>query len=313
MRTELQERCDLFIRNRDIVKTQFSLENSYIYPLCAAILTSKGVQADATMMNFCKNLLKQSTGIFSNFRGTSKMVTVTHLSLAENPQERMEQILTVYNDLKEMFWGSEYLAVAAGVIAEMAKPDQYARITQRTRIIYNRMKDAHPFLTSVDDSAFAALLALSELDDLYIEQEMERCYAYLKPSFLSGNAVQSLSHVLALGEGAAQQKCQKALDLFNSLKKRGYKYGTGYELPTLGALALSGTDVGVLAENIIEVDDFLKSRKGFKGFGIGSRQRLMHAGMLTMLDYTPDVRTVQTAALSGVVSLVIAQQVAIYA
>lgn len=313
MREALQKRCDLFIRNRDIIKSEFGWENAYIYPLCASLLTAKGRAADVGILKDSRQLLKQKTGIFSNFRGTSKMATITMLSISPNPEDKMERMLAVYSELKEVFWGSEYLAVAAMAIADLAQPHQYGRVVQRTRTIYNRMKDAHPFLTSKEDSAFAALLALSELDDVYIEQEMERCYTILKPSFFSGNAVQSLSHVLSLGDSPAEKKCARAMDIYEHLKGRGYKYGTSYELSTLGVLALLNTDVAALAGDIMETDDFLRTQKGFRAFGIGAKQRLMYAGILTMCDYIPEVQTIQVAALNGVVSLVIAQQAAICA
>lgn len=313
MRDTLQNRCELFVENRDIIKSAFGWENSYLYPLCASLYAVQNRAADAAAMKESRELLKSRTGIFSNFRGTSKMASVTMLALSPDPEDMLDRMLRVYTKLKELFWGSEYLTVAAATIAGMAEPDQYDQISRATRAIYNRMKDAHPFLTSGEDSAFAALLAMSGLDDTQIEQEMERCYVILKPSFFSGNAVQSLSHVLALGEAPADKKCRKAIELFEHLKERGYKYGTSYELATLGVLALLDTDVVTLAGDIMEVDDYLKAKKGFGAFGVGARQRLMYAGMMTMCEYAPPAMTMQAAALNGVVSLVVAQQAAICA
>ena len=313
MKESLIQRCTLFVENRDAIRAAFRWENTYMPPICAAITASRGRRADVNSMRDCLDLLKQKTGLFSNFRGIAKMTFVTVLSLSPQPEEQLERMLTVYDSLKELFFGSVYLTLAAQVIAEMAEPPQYGQIAQRTRMIYNRMKSAHPFLTSGEDSAFAALLALSGLDDIYIEQEMERCYRLLKPSFFSGNAVQSLSQVLALGEGSAQQKCEKAMQIYDTLKNRGYKYGTSYELATLGVLALLDAESGILSEDMMQADDFLRGQKGFGAFGIGSRQRLMYAGMLAVGEYVPETRTIQTAALSGIVSLVIAQQAAICA
>lgn len=313
MRDSLQERCSLFVKNRNTIKSSFGWESAYIYPLCASIVTAKGEQANVTHMKNCLGLLKEKTGIFSNFRGTSKMATVTMLSLVELPEKQLEKILSAYDALKQEFFGSEYLATAAVAIAELAQSDDYGQMARHTRAIYNRMKDAHPFLTSGEDSTFAALLALSGLNDMHIEQEMEKCYKILKPSFFSGNAVQSLSNVLALGDEPAEKKCQKVTDIYTNLKNRGHKYGTSYELATLGVLALLDTDIHTLATDIMEVDDFLKGQKGFGMLGIGSKQRLMYAGMLTMQEYMPETQTMQMAALNGVVALIIAEQTAMIA
>ena len=108
-------------------------------------------------------------------------------------------------------------------------------------------------------------------------------------------------------------KCRRALELFDSLKSRGLRYGTGCELATLGVLALLDVEKDILVQDITEADAFLKSRKGFGAFGVGARQRLMYAGMMASCDYVPDLHSMQTAALNGVVALVIAQQAAICA
>lgn len=314
MKDSIYKRCELFVSNRDDIKYAFRWESAYFHPMCAMMFASKNLMADVERMKQCHELLKRQTRLFSNFRGTSKMATVSMLSLSSNPEESMSRMLMIYDKLKEEFRGSEYLAFTAAVLSEIADPKAYDSICRRAREIYSRMKEAHPFLTSSEDSTFAALLAMSELDDVHIAQEMERCYQILKPSFFSGNAVQSLSHVLALGEDPAEQKCNKVMDLFNYLKERGYNYSTGYELATLGVFALLDTDIGILAKDIMDVDDYLKTRKGFGAFGIGVKQRLMYSGMLALSDYTPDnYQTVQIAAVNSVVSLVIAEQAALCA
>ena len=48
---------------------------------------------------------------------------------------------------------------------------------------------------------------------------------------------------------------------FDALKKAGYKYGKGYELPTLGVLALSEGDVEDIAGTMGKSTIFCRSRK----------------------------------------------------
>lgn len=131
---------------------------------------------------------------------------------------------------------------ASLILSDVVEPERYGEIAGRTRHIYELMRNEHPFLTSGEDSVFAAMLALSELTDEQIVEETEQCYRLLKPEFFSGNAVQSLSHVLALREGKAEDKCKATMELFHSLKARGCKYGTDYELATLGVLAMLPAD-----------------------------------------------------------------------
>lgn len=312
MTNETLKRCEQFIVNRDRIKNEFGWESVYLYPLCAAIYLSKEKEVDTKQLRACMDLLKQRVGFFSNFRSTGKLPIATMLAVSENPETLLINSLTMYELLKREFFTSSYLPVAAMIIANLAQPNEFEQIAKRTRSIYDGMKTQHPFLTSSEDSAFAALLALSLFSDQQLINEMEKCYSLLKPQFFSGNSVQSLSHVLTLIEGEAQDKCRRTLNLFHQLKEQGYKYGTGYELPTLGILALSGEDVNSIAANIIKIDNFLEKQKGFGIFGVGSKQRLMYAGMILQEEYT-NSQSMQTAAISGTISLIVAQQTAICA
>ena len=57
------------------------------------------------------------------------------------------------------------------------------------------------------------------------------------------------------------------------------------------------------------------SCKGFGLFGVGEKQRLMYAGMLTMSDCVDELSgmSLSMAAVNGAISLIVAQQTAICA
>ncbi len=314
MREELVRLCQQFIKNRDTVKEASSWGNAYIYPVCAAIFTEKGVEADAPKLRECAAILKEKTGVFSNFRGTAKLAMLSMMATEENPEERLENALKVYGALKEHFSSSQYLPLTSMVIADLVEPEEYNRVAARTRKIYDRMKGEHPFLTSGEDSVFAALLGLSDLSEEQIVLETERCYQILKQEFFSGNAVQSLSHVLALCDGEAKEKCRRTLELYEQLRNRGLKYGREYELATLGVLAMLPVEREQLLSDIADADSFLEGQKGYGVFGIGRKQRLMHAGMLVAGCYVENnTGMMNSAAISGTISLIVAQQAAMCA
>ena len=80
----------------------------------------------------------------------------------------------------------------------------------------------------------------------------------------------------------------------------------------LGVLALSEGDVRDIVSDMMEADDFLAGQKGFGAFGVGKRQRLMYAGMLVQAEYL-ERNTLQTAAINGTISMIVAQQAAMCA
>lgn len=315
MRETLSVICKNFIDNRDRIKSAFSWDSAYIHPVCAAVFTDRRQQADVERMKYCRDILKEKTGVFSNFRGTAKLAMISMMAVDSNPEEKLRKSLRIYDSLKEYFFSGQYLPVASMMIADLVPESRYGEIAARTRHIYDLMKQEHPILTSGEDSVFAALLALSGLTDEQVVQETEDCYRLLKREFFSGNAVQSLSHVLALGEGSAEEKCRRVMDLYHGLRDKGYRYGTDYELASLGVLALLPAELSRVMEDMMEVDDFLAQQKGYGILGLGRKQRLMHAGMLVSSDYIGESgnQTMHSAAIGGTISLIAAQQAAICA
>lgn len=306
-------RCKNLIKNKETMKSAFAWEDGLTHLACAGIFINKEQTANEEMLLQCKDILKRNTGIFSNFKSTAKPMIVAMLAANENPQLLMERGLKVYDLLKEEFMSSVYLPIAAMIIAQYADEARYAELAQRTRRIYKQMRADHPFLTSGEDSTFCALMALLDKPDEVLLGDAEECYKILKNNFFSSNAVQSLSHVLAMCYGEPENKCQKTMELFQKLKEAGHKYGTSYELPTLGVLAMADGNQDEIAAEMAEIDQWLSEQKGFGFFSsISAKQRLMYAGMIAQQDYIND-KMMQSAAVNGVISLIVAQQAAMCA
>ena len=306
-------RCKNLIKNKETMKSAFAWEDGLTHLACAGIFINKEQTANEEMLLQCKDILKRNTGIFSNFKSTAKPMIVAMLAANENPQLLMERGLKVYDLLKEEFMSSVYLPIAAMIIAQYADEARYAELAQRTRRIYKQMRADHPFLTSGEDSTFCALMALLDKPDEVLLGDAEECYKILKNNFFSSNAVQSLSHVLAMCDGEPENKCQKTMELFQKLKEAGHKYGTSYELPTLGVLAMADGNQDEIAAEMAEIDQWLSEQKGFGFFSsISAKQRLMYAGMIAQQDYIND-KMMQSAAVNGVISLIVEHQAAMSA
>lgn len=306
-------RCQNLIKNKETMKSAFAWEDGLTHLACAGIFINKEQTANEEVLLQCKDILKRNTGIFSNFKSTAKPMIVAMLAANENPQLLMERGLKVYDLLKEEFMSSVYLPIAAMIIAQYADEARYAELAQRTRRIYKQMRADHPFLTSGEDSTFCALMALLDKPDEVLLGDAEECYKILKSNFFSSNAVQSLSHVLAMCDGEPEIKCQRTMELFQKLKEAGHKYGTSYELPTLGVLAMADGNQDEIVAEMVEIDQWLSEQKGFGFFSsISAKQRLMYAGMIAQQDYIND-KMMQSAAVNGVISLTVAQQAAMCA
>lgn len=315
MRQELQALCETFIKDRDMAKDAFVWDSSYMPPICAGILADKKQPISGDMLKGHKQMIKDKTGIMSNFRGLGMSSMACMLAVDEKPEELLAHAIKIHEDLKSHFWSSPYLPLVSMIVAGLAEEAEYSGIVQRTKTIYDLMKKAHPFLTSGEDGPFAALLAFAESGPESITAEAEKCYQLLKDKFGVGNALQSLSHVLALGEGSAESKCRKLEQLFDALKEKGYKYGINYELPTLGALSIMPMSVPGMVEDLIGVADYLATQKGYGFFGFSKKQRLMHGAMLVCKAYSgaENNTVVTTTAVNGALAMIAAQQAAMCA
>ena len=313
MRDSLTALCAGFIQNRDIIKKTFAWDSALIHPVAATVFIDKGMSADPLQLEYCRNLLKEKTGIFSNFRSHIKIPMIAMMATSAAPEQKLQDTLLIYEKLRLHFSSSAYLPLAAMTISNFVPPESYDEMAARTRRIYDLMKKDHPFLTSGEDSAFAALLALSNKSDDQLMHDAQYCYHMLKPHFSSGNAVQSLSHVLVLGSDFAEENCSQTLQLADKLKYRGYKYGTGHELATLGVAAMLPAALDNIADDIVQVADFLSQQKGYCIFGATKTQRLMHAAMITSSDYLGTNESMQAASVSSTISVIIAQQTAMCA
>lgn len=313
MNETTRRNCELLIQNWESVKHVFHWDTALINLSCAGVYTAKGLQVDEGNLSRCKEILKGQVGVFSNFKGVARNPLITMMAVSENGEQTLKRGLEVYELLKEKFWTSTYLPIAAMIIAQMVQPYRFQEVVTRTRQMYDKMKAEHPLLTSGEDSTLCALLAMSDRSIDALVYDMNASYQLLKPNFFSSNAVQALSQVLALGEGSSNDKCRRTMELFNKLKEAGYKYGTNYELSTLGVLALADVDVNQVVAEIIEIDTWLSGQKGFGFFSsITKKQRLMYAGILAQAEHVP-ADTLTTAAVNGTVALIVAQQAAMCA
>lgn len=312
MRTSLENLCKYFIANRDMVKSIFKWENDQIIAASATTFLNRGILADSAKLESCKKLLKENTGMFSNFRGNVEVPMVVQLAIAEAPAGKIKKTLKIYDILKEEFWGSEYLVLAAAVMADMVSEEQAVRMVKKARAIYDKMKQDHPFLTSGEDSVYAVLMAVSEKNDEALMEEMEVCYKKLKESFSASNEVQALAHVLSIAEGGAEDKCNKVVALYNALRDAEVKYGKYHELVVLASLALLPVEQSTLVEDIKAVDSFLAEQKGYGFIGLDKKTRLMHAAMIVSCDYVKNDKS-DIAAMAGTLAAVAAQQAAMCA
>lgn len=313
MNQELQKRCELFVENRNILEKKFVWDSAMIMPVCAMLHTELDKKVDIERLTECRTLLKKKVDVFSNFRSHAELVLISKMALSDNPVEYLEQVINVYNMIKKHKMSSSvYTVLAAMVVVDNVDDMQRDQLIEKAAMIYTQMKKDHPFLTSSEDVSFAVLMAMSDLPEEGLMQEMENCYKILKTMFSSANAVQSLSHILAMVEKDTTVKCNEVFDLKNMFKDKKKSFDSN-AISILGGLNMIDADKENLVAEIIEVDEFLKTQKGFGFWGIGEKQRLLFAASLVMDQYGSEKNSAQVTVISSTVTAIIAQYTAMLA
>ncbi len=279
---ELMEVAELYLKNLEVTIKKHAWERPISQALCALIATDKRREVDIEKWDRCRKILKEGTkskwGLNWNFRGAAHVIMVTMLSTYDEPEQKLGEVLQLYAELRKHFSGSEYLAVAAMIVTDFTS--DYVEVSARAKRLYDDMRRNHPLLTGSDDSVFTLLLALSDKSDKQLLDDMEIHFAECAAKFSKSNAVQTLSHILAMEDGSADA----VIDWYEELRRRGYKYGTSFELPSLGLLTKLGERDEVI-EELIQVDNFLAEQKAYTGlFKIDKKQRLMHSATLVIMN-----------------------------
>lgn len=312
MNRELQEKCQLFVENKNLLDKGFVWDGATIMPVCAMLYTQNNRKVEVEKIKECRKLLKGKVGVFSGLRSYGEMVLLSKMAMSENPADYLEKTLQAYALFKKYKLSEDaFTALAAMLLVEHVDLTRWEQTLQGAQRIYTRMKKEHPFLTGTEDISFAILMAMSDLPEEWMLQEMEACYKALHKKFGATDGLQSLSHVLAMDREETTKKCEAILELDALFKGKKKKFDSN-GIVMYGSLYMMQLNQEDILDTIIEVDAYLKQQKGFGVFSVDSYQRLMYATMLVMNQYGQD-DNMQMSMLNSVIAAIIAEYTAMLA
>lgn len=315
MQQQHEARVELFVSNTQAIKKEFKWQNAILHRLAALLFASENRTADCEAIRHNLERIKESTRLFSAFRGNSSLTLAAFLSLAPDQKTRLTDTLSVYDQMKEIkFRTSDYLVIAAHQIAAHAPKERFDAVIQRAKTFYDRMKAEHAFLTGQDDYIFAAMLALSELEPEASVIRMEELYAELRREFPIGNGLQALTQVLTLGEDSAHAGT-RLLKLKDAFRQRSLRMDKGDLLPTLGVLSLLPVEQDTLVDDVSRTFDELRTRKGFGTWSVTKQELLLFSAALAAVNHVEDLRSgvLATSLSTSITTMLIAQQAAMAA
>ena len=321
MNSEFTRKLELLASNKKAIDKGFYFEMGISQVVAGLLFASAGKEADIEKMKDARAILKKKAGMFSAFRDATELVVLARMALEADMERYINDLIDVFNVIKKgKVFEDSYMVLTAMIIVDRDRKADAESIKETTDEIMNRMSKLHPILTSSEDLALAALLAMSGRSVDAVIDDMEVCYQYTKKELkvkAENNSIQALSQILAVTEGDMKAKCDKVAELFAAFKENGSKFGTYLEFPALGTLLDVQVPTDVLVPEIIEAADFLKKSKGFGGLSMDKKTRLMFAALIASQVYSDGSDAATYGAInnavitSSAIAMAIAEEVAI--
>jgi hypothetical protein len=311
MNLSVKQKTDLMIENFHELKSGLKWDTNLVKHFAAMVYATKDRTINVENLQEVKNFIKEETSWTSQFRGTNQFILASLFSLEESYRGFFKATVELYERMiAKGLKKSVQLPLAAYTIVKEVPKEQWDEKINRMNDFYNRMKQNHFWLTSADDYVFAAVLASTDLSVADTSQNMEYCYNYLnKEGFYKGNDLQTLSHILAIGEEGVEEKCGKAVSLYKKLKEKDCKLQYS-GLATLGLLALVTSDVDKITEEIKEVYDYIYTKEGYCYWSLDKSMRTILAATIVSDFYVDEIKrgVLQVALGNSISAIIIAQQ-----
>jgi hypothetical protein len=309
--TKLREKVNLMANNYHELKRGFMWEPDLLRHFGAMIHAIRGEVVNINALQEIKEYVRSQSSWASYFRGNNTFIISNLLYFEKDYRDFFRNMQLAYEEMKEDgFRRSTYLPLAAYTIVKETPKEDYQHKIKRMYDFYNKMKENHYWLTSQDDYVFAAVLATTDLNVYETSNRIEECYKYLNnQGFYKGNELQTLSHILAIGEEGVEEKCRKAVRLSQRLKEEGCKLQ--YQgLASLGVLTLVTDDVEKIVRDVKEVYDYLYITDGYGFWKMSKYIRVILAANLVSDYYVDEIKkgVLQVALGNSINAIIIAQQ-----
>jgi len=288
MKSELKNKVDQLLEVYMKISKDFKWENNLSQHFAALTYILKDKEFEKEKIENMKKVIKENTGLFSNYRGNTMFILSMLLcSEYDNPKEKFVELIEYDKKLKEEgFKNNMYLPIASYALLLTCEEDSIDTRTEKAYEIYCEMKKNHPWITGGDDYPLCVLLSGSAKTIDTNIKNIEECYKYLnEEGFSKGNGLQFLSHILSFGDEANSSKVMRCMKIFDRLKENKLKIYSSY-YAALGLITLISNDKSEAIEDFIDVAQYLNGLKKYKWLGKG--MNVLIASAIVSNEYIKD-------------------------
>ena len=285
MESKLQERCELFDQNNNLLLKKYWARMDSIVAIASILFTDSGKLADIDELEEAKAIIKDKFGIFSNTRSYLQLPLMSNMVISGKKEEYIDDVNDIYKKMVDgKLFHSEFELLAAMVLYEEKDNVNVDEVIEKVKTVYKKMRSNHPILTDRCDMASATMLALKGGDEDALLDEMEKCYDYIKPRLgvLSGEEAQTMAAILAIIDEPVENKCSKAIEIIEEMRRRKMPIKHRMNSPIVGGLVAIDKPVNEIVDELEEIYRWLKGKKGFGAFNLGREGRVTYAMMLSL-------------------------------
>jgi hypothetical protein len=183
------------------------------------------------------------------------------------------------------------------------------------RRLFDELKAAHPMITSYDDYASTAVIAVSGQDLSTAATRMESIYRKLDSvlnMFGQRNTLQAVCSVLVLSDENEDHLAEKYAGAVKLVKNHKIHLGFG-GYTSLASLCAFGENLSDDVSNIAEHEKYLRTVRGFGNFSLNRELRFSLIAGLLLAEQTGIEPAGIASSATNMISLIIAQQAAMIA
>ena len=311
MNEKLSKITDKFIENFNTARRVYKLDGNYAAISYAAFLLGNETTVTEERLKEAKKLLGTYSTGFINVKNTlAKEVAAAAVADSVDPDYAAKKINEIYSSLRKIANAADFFGVPASIIYKNAAGAGYDDVIERVKSVYNALKKNHPFITSYEDVLACTLMALCGKPVEEVVRDSEECFDIIKKEYLSGNNAQTVACLLSVFEGTPAEKCNKAIEASQVLKKAKISFDDR-SISSLAAITMivKEEDLQSYISDIGEISEKLKSVRGLGNLGVGKKFRNMLSAAIAAVAYSDDKNVnMQGAAVSSVINVMFAQQ-----
>lgn len=276
MDSMLKELCDLFISNKNNSEGGYAQGSDDFKLVSSYVFACLNKEVDTEGMKEHYHYLTHTKSVYPGFRGISRIPLLCGMCLSDDPKGYLERVTKLQQKLEDCNIKHPILAI----LMDALKPEEVDIYVDRIHAIYSRLNKKHLLGAHTNQMVSIFFLAMTNREIEDIVSDVNQCFSSVVPLLFYSVLYLEDAYPIAYAKGETKEKCKKAADIKALMKKKKHPIDYRNEAPIVGLLVDLPESAEEIVPLVIEVDDYIKSHKGFHGLFYTNETRRMFSAML---------------------------------